>query len=296
MNSENWTRKELKDRAKVSFKQNYWKCVAVALIIAVFSGAFGGAAGSRAGSELRRNNTSIDQSYDIDVDGDEYWDSDDEDWESDIDADVEDILGDEALGDEIADNGSGLVGAFLAVFLIILLVIFSISFLISIFLGNPLLVGAWNFFYKNDKEKADFNCVGRGFNTNYLNVVKISFFMDLKIIGWSLLLIVPGIVKSYEYRMIPFILAENPDISSKEAFEISRNMMTGQKWNSFVLDLSFILWNILSGLTLGIVGVFYVFPYMYQTQANLYAVLKGDYINGEPEREAKNKSDVVVEF
>ena len=62
--------------------------------------------------------------------------------------------------------------------------------------------------------------------------------------------------ESYEYKMIPYILAENPRISRKRAFEISKNMMDGEKWNAFVLDLSFIGWNLLSTITFGIVGVF----------------------------------------
>ena len=65
---------------------------------------------------------------------------------------------------------------------------------------------------------------------------------------WSLLFVIPGIIKSYEYRMIPYILSENPNISRKRAFEISKQMMKGNKWDTFVLDLSFIGWQILSGI------------------------------------------------
>lgn len=110
--------------------------------------------------------------------------------------------------------------------------------------------------------------------------------MDLKIILWSLLLIVPGIIKAYEYRMVPYLLGENPGMSANEAFTLSSEMMSENKWNAFVLDLSFILWNMLSGITFGLAGVFYVFPYICQTNANLYIRLKGSsdpddgYIDG----------------
>ena len=59
------------------------------------------------------------------------------------------------------------------------------------------------------------------------------------------MLVVPGIIKHYEYRMIPYILAENPTMPREEAFQISRRMMMGQKMDVFVLDLSFIGWFIL---------------------------------------------------
>ena len=80
----------------------------------------------------------------------------------------------------------------------------------------------------------------------------------------------PGIVKSYEYRMVPYILAENPGMNRSEAFAISKQMMNGQKWDVFVLDLSFIGWHLLSGITLGIVGIFWVNPYVQATNAELY--------------------------
>ena len=76
--------------------------------------------------------------------------------------------------------------------------------------------------------------------------------MNLFIALWTLLLIVPGIIKSYEYRMVPYILAENPGMNRKEAFAISKRMMTGKKWATFVLDLSFFGWIFLSIFTCGI--------------------------------------------
>ena len=79
---------------------------------------------------------------------------------------------------------------------------------------------------------------------------------EISIFLWSILLIVPGIIKSYEYYMIPYIIADNPNIKRKRAFEISKQMMKGQKWKTFIFELSFILWNILSSLTFGIVGIF----------------------------------------
>ena len=74
--------------------------------------------------------------------------------------------------------------------------------------------------------------------------------------------------------MIPYILAENPGITRKEAFAHSKMLMKGNKWNAFVLDLSFIGWFILSGFTCGILAIFYVGPYYNATCAALYDVLE----------------------
>ena len=85
---------------------------------------------------------------------------------------------------------------------------------------------------------------------------------------------IPGIVKSYEYRMIPYIMAEHPELSYKEAFRMSKEMMQGNKWSAFVLDLSFLGWHILGIMTLGILEIFYVAPYVAMTDAYLYKTLK----------------------
>ena len=74
----------------------------------------------------------------------------------------------------------------------------------------------------------------------------------------------------YEYRMVPYILAENPDMDRKEVFLISKRMMDGKKMAAFVLDLSFIGWVILGTITCGIVNLFYVSPYMQATNAEMY--------------------------
>ena len=91
---------------------------------------------------------------------------------------------------------------------------------------------------------------------------------------WTCLLIVPGFIKAYEYCMIPYLLADHPEMTRQEAFATSKAMMKGNKWKAFVLDLSFIPWDILSALTLGIVSVFYVAPYRQLTAAALYEKLK----------------------
>lgn len=78
----------------------------------------------------------------------------------------------------------------------------------------------------------------------------------------------------YEYRMIPYILAENPKTNRKEAFKLSKQMMKGNKWKTFLLDVSFVGWNILSVFTLGLLNILYVNPYKATTNAELYVELR----------------------
>lgn len=91
---------------------------------------------------------------------------------------------------------------------------------------------------------------------------------------WTLLLVVPGIIKTYAYSMAWFVLAENPDMSAREALKESERIMKGHKLDYFVLQLSFILWGLLTCVTLGL-AAFYVAPYQQLTFTNFYHNIKG---------------------
>ena len=80
----------------------------------------------------------------------------------------------------------------------------------------------------------------------YWSVVGAMLRCSVVIFLWSLLFLIPGIIKSYQYAMVPFILCESPGVSGKEAMQISRQMTNGQKGGMFVLDLSFIGWELLA--------------------------------------------------
>lgn len=147
--------------------------------------------------------------------------------------------------------------------------------LLKIFVGNVIEVGGCNFFIKNRNQKAGVGAILSGFKSgHYGNIVLTIFLRDLFVSLWTLLFIVPGIIKGYEYMMVPYILAENPGMDRKEAFAISRRMMEGQKWDAFVLDLSFTGWILLTVFTCGILGIFFVDPYIQTTHAELYAFNK----------------------
>ena len=96
-----------------------------------------------------------------------------------------------------------------------------------------------------------------------------AFLRGLYIALWTFLFIIPGIVKSLSYAMTPFIMAENPDMTAKEAINASKVMMNGHKWELFCLGLSFIGWNLLNLLTLSI-GSLFLNPYMNAAYAAFY--------------------------
>ena len=233
-----WNRKELKEKAKVGVKRNYWKTVFVALFSGLVAGGIGAAGhfGSAFGS-----------------------------------ADSE-----SALTPELQSFLSKLPPAFwglLAVFAI-LVVAFAIFAVIAII--NPFDVGTYKYSLNALRGEGNISDLGSGFDVSYKRNVKVMFFYDLYSVLWAMLFVIPGIIKIYEYRMIPYILADNPEMDKKEVFKLSKAMMKGNKWRAFVLDLSFILWDLLSCITLGLVGTFWVSPYKFLTNAALYDELKQD--------------------
>jgi len=145
----------------------------------------------------------------------------------------------------------------------------------SILVMAPLAVGDARFFVTLTKQgSAKVSLVFGGFKQYWRNVF-VMFMTSLFIFLWSLLLIVPGIIKAYSYSMIPFLLAEYPGISFTQARKLSVKMTKGNKWKIFVLQLSFIGWLLASSIggAFGF-GSMFVHPYMRTTTANLYFKLK----------------------
>ena len=164
--------------------------------------------------------------------------------------------------------------AVVAAFIGAMIALIAIFLIIKIFLANPIELGGTRFFKENiEQTPAPLAVLKTGFQ-NYGHTFVTMFLRDLYIVLWMLLLIVPGLIKAYSYRMVPYILAENPDMPANEIITRSREMMNGHKWQSFLLDLSFIGWIILGVLTLGLGMAFWTAPYMQSTDAALYLKLK----------------------
>jgi len=117
------------------------------------------------------------------------------------------------------------------------------------------------------EESIDIGNLFKGFNNDFGQNILLGFLMSLFIALWSLLFVIPGIVKSYSYMMVPYILAENDDLDKDRVFEMSRDMMNGHKMEAFVLELSFLGWTLLGALTAGVLNIVYVNPYIHATMA-----------------------------
>ncbi|NOU67140.1 DUF975 family protein [Paenibacillus sp. LMG 31461] len=230
-----WSRKELKNRAKQVLRTTYWKAFLVSLLLAIISGGIPSCSwNSDNGSSLNLSNLHTD------------------------------------FGD-ISDG----IGVLILIFIIIVAIViglFAAAF--NIFVLAPFKVNMHQYFKQASQGEADLNYLlyvfGKG---RYMGAVAGMFWSALLNFLWYLLLIIPGIVKSYAYSMVPYILGDNPTIGRKRAVQLSNQMTRGHKWRMFVLDLSFIGWFLLGTLALG-VGVLFVLPYYNSTKAELYVVLR----------------------
>ena len=154
-------------------------------------------------------------------------------------------------------------------------VVILIVLVAKVFVGNLLKMGGYRFFILNQTAQPGIGTLLDGFRSgHYVNIVLSMFLRDLFSTLWSLLLVVPGIVKHYEYLMVPYIIAENPAMDYKEAFQISKQMMDGEKMEAFIMDLSFLGWYLLSAVTCGLLAIFYVNPYVQASFAEMYTFNK----------------------
>lgn len=151
--------------------------------------------------------------------------------------------------------------------------------LYQIFVSNILQVGEKRYFLENRSYAQ--TPVSKVFFLYKLRCIHnpawIMFCRSIFQFLWNLT-IAGGIIKHYEYILIPYILAENPKISRKDAFFLSKQLMKHNKWKMFKLDLSFAGWHILSLLTLGLLDFVFVIPYSAGCRAELYAVLRRNYV------------------
>ena len=251
-----WDRPMLKSYAKESLKNFYWKAVLASLIVMILTGGFANTSivGSNSGVSVEQNVGSAA----FTVNDTPY------SWSEFL-----------FPGNSADAAVFGVVGLILLMVVLVGLVLGS---LYSIFVSNPLIVGHNRFYLDSRFAPTDIGRIFSGFTGgNYGNVVKTMFLHDLYIFGWSLLFLIPGIIKGYEYAMVPYILAENPDISSERAFQLSKEMMNGRKWDLFVLDLSFFGWSLLASIV--VIGHIFLNPYINATHAEVYLWLRYDALH-----------------
>lgn len=229
-----WTRKELKERAWQSLRTTYWKAFLVSLLLAMVGGGLPSCSWNSGG-------------------------------ESGIDGD---------LGSVFSGEDIGIWVAVIVILVLVGIVVVIAVFAFQVFLVSPLIVGIRRYFKQAAHGDVNMNYIGYAFaKGSYWSVVKGMLWKDFLNFLWYLLLVVPGIIKFYSYSLVPYLLADNPRIGTRRAVELSRKMMHGQKWRTFVLDLSFIGWFVLGMLAL-LVGILFVLPYFNATKAELYVTLR----------------------
>lgn len=227
----------------------------------------------------------------------------------------------------IMNNPDSMYAAEDAAFAIMGKVLFGdlITILISTFVINIVMAGEMYFYFKfYSGSKGDFSTFFEGFrNGQYPHVLGGMFLMTLYITLWTLLFVLPGaillgvgvgmlffsdaavaviiialilyftgfvfaIMKAYQYSMIPYLLLDKPEFTVRECFDMTKKMTKGNKWNLFVLDLSFLGWWILSIFTLFILAIFYVDPYNSLARAGAYHYLKSIHM---PEDSAASEDE-----
>ena len=147
---------------------------------------------------------------------------------------------------EVTVEGAGVSpeqAAFLAA--VVLGVIFTVGIVGSIvhaLLANPIEVGGRRFFEKNANDPTtQFNTMFEGFQ-DYGRVLVTMLIRDVFILLWTLLLIIPGAMKAYSYRLVPYLVKDRPELSPMEVLAESEALMRGNRWQAFVMDLSFLGW------------------------------------------------------
>ena len=254
----------LKERAKTAFKRNYWICVVVALILAMITGALA-SSGSVSSFRNGLRKARYEDSYRYEAKVKES-------------ANVLDVAS-PGIGD-IGNTAitATAIGLGFIIIMVVILIVAAVGIAISVFVTNIFEVGARKFFLENTSGPVKIDSLIYGFNNgHYMNVVKVQFMKHLYIFLWCLLFIIPGIIKAFEYYYVSYLLSEDPTLDYNTALKMSSEMTNGHKWDIFVLELSFIGWHILGGITFHLVDIFWTNPYQYATEAELYLYAKNGY-------------------
>lgn len=154
-----------------------------------------------------------------------------------------------------------------------------INLLYRTLIGNILVVGKNRFFLETvTYEHAPVTRILFIFKVKRTRKTALTMFMKNLFQTLWMFTIIGGVIKYYSYYMIPYIVAENPDLPWKEVFRLSKQMTKGQKWKLFLFDLSFLGWEILSLLTARLLSIFLVVPYRNAARAELYRQLREETI------------------
>ena len=264
-----WTRAQLKENAKRKLRNYYWIAVLACLVCSLLGAGTG--TGVSTTSSYQSSDTETISYSDL-IQNPES---------------IQDYFKEYELpGYEYSYDMSG---TFILIIVLFAIMVLLISLAFFVFVSNPIEVGLRRFFLLAGEGKASMGELFYAFRSgNYMNIVKTMFLQRLYIFLWSLLFIIPGIVKTYQYYMIPYILAEHPEMSSAEVFKVATDMSDREKWDMFVLALSFIGWGLLGALVSSVFSAFSAYlgslvataaalllmPYVYATFTELFLCFK----------------------
>ena len=235
-----WTRGQLKNSAKEDLKGFYWLSLGACFVVNLISGGASGISGLSSGNLGSNGFSSSGFEYNIQNPTAEDW---------------------------------RVISVALVVIAVVVVFAMAIGFVYSAFLINPLNFGLNKFFvHRKSEDRALGTIFGAFKKGSYMNIVKTLFMRDIIVFLWGLLFIIPGIIKGYAYRLVPYIINDHPEMDYKEALARSQEMTNGEKFNMWVLDLSFIGWELLTILTCGI-GAFFLAPYIQATWAQFYKAM-----------------------
>lgn len=233
-----WTRADIKEKGKLAFKANYWTCVLVTLVLVLIGGGSLSGGGSASVSNGAAQGGGLSGYL-------------------------------RALSLETGISVAAIISLIAGIIGLVALT----ATIVGIFIKNPLEMGCRAFFLDNTYQPSSIRMIINGFKRGYMRNVATLFLRSLFIGIASIFLFIPGIYLSQCFRLVPYILEDNPEMGTMDVLKESTRLMNGHKWAAFVLDLSFIGWLILSAITAGVLYVFYVGPYIYSTDAVLYRTI-----------------------
>ncbi len=268
----------LKNNAKAALRNFYWNAVVVSVLVLLLGGSLGV---QRANFSFNFSMPDVSDIMDEYYHDDDYYDDDDYDdyYNDDYRDDYHDYhyhyYDDDDYYDYSYDDNSDaeMFENVVAMLKTVTIIIFIAAVLFSVFVGSVVTVGQYRFYLNSRSGTGKIGDIFSNFkNGAYVKTFLGILIMNLKIVLWYMLFIIPGIIKTYEYFLVPYILADNPHIDRSRAFELSKRAMDGEKLNCWVLQLSFIGWNILASIVP--FGRLFLAPYYNATMAEFYSCMK----------------------
>ncbi len=244
-------RVQIKENAKAILKKEHFLCAVVAFIVFILGGGTG------------MTTPSITLNFNVNS--------------SEMPSGFESMLNSFNMNTQMLEDL--LSGAF-AITSVVALVVAAVTVVFRIFVSNQLKVGSCRFYLKlRRNHPVELGELFQSYrDKTFLNVAKATFMRDLFTALWSMLCIIPGIIKSYEYAAVDYLLCLNPAMDYRTALDLSKKIMNGHKMELFELRISFLGWNILSLFTCGILSIVYVNPYRLISEAEFFSFVRENAI------------------